>query len=170
MMRHRGLFFGAEARCGRGAPAARPSESKCRIFMGSWLIAPRAALLFRSETKRMQRGSRRRLRVAEDDPDERMTADDMIAAADGLVEKIRDGWRERGFPPDVLAHSMVGAGLTELTNVRGVEAALHLLRDLLEEIEQAARVGTINIRTFKSTNEWPGLNHVHELPNNPAKV
>jgi hypothetical protein len=77
--------------------------------------------------------------MVEDDPDEPMSADDMIAAADGLVEKIRDGWRERGFPPEVLAHAMVGAGLTDLTNERGVKAALQLLRNLVEEIEQAAQ-------------------------------
>ena len=34
---------------------------------------------------------------------------------------------------------MVGAGLAGLTHESGVEAALQLLRDLMDEIEQAAR-------------------------------
>ena len=41
--------------------------------------------------------------MVEDDPDEPMSADEMISAADGLVEKLQDGWREKGFPPEVLA-------------------------------------------------------------------
>jgi hypothetical protein len=76
--------------------------------------------------------------MAEDDPDSPMTPDEVISAADELLEKLRDGWRERGFPPEVLAHAMVGAGLTDLTSARGVCAPLQLLRDLVEEIEQAA--------------------------------
>jgi hypothetical protein len=38
----------------------------------------------------------------------------------------------------VLAHQMIGAGITDLTNERGVEAALELLRELVSDIEGAA--------------------------------
>jgi hypothetical protein len=68
-----------------------------------------------------------------------MTTEDVIAAADEIIENLRSSWRERGFPPEVLAHSMIGAGITELANNRGVDAALQVLRSLAEEIEQAAR-------------------------------
>ena len=46
---------------------------------------------------------------------------------------------ERGFAPEVLAHSMTGAEITELANNRGVDVALQVLRALAEEIEQAGR-------------------------------
>jgi hypothetical protein len=34
---------------------------------------------------------------------------------------------------------MIGSGITDLTNERGVDSALGVLRRLVEEIEQAAR-------------------------------
>jgi hypothetical protein len=69
--------------------------------------------------------------MAEDDPDAPLTADEVIAAADEIIESLRSSWRERGFPPEVLAHSMIGAGITELANKRGVDAALQVLPRLL---------------------------------------
>jgi hypothetical protein len=51
--------------------------------------------------------------MGEDDPDPPMTAEEVIAAADEIIENLRSSWRERGFPPEVLAHSMIGAGITE---------------------------------------------------------
>ena len=77
--------------------------------------------------------------MAEDDPDDPMSADDMISAAEEVIEKLRTSWRERGFPGEVLAHTMIGAAITDLVNERGVDAALDLLRDFANEIEQTAR-------------------------------
>jgi hypothetical protein len=79
------------------------------------------------------------LTMAEDDPDSPMTSDDIVSAAEELLAKLREGWREKGFPPEVLAHAMIGAGLADLVNERGAEAVLQLFRDLSDEIEQAAR-------------------------------
>jgi len=77
--------------------------------------------------------------MAEDDPDRPMTAEEVVAAADEIIENLRSTWRERGLPPEVLAHSMIGVGITELVNKRGVDAVLQVLRDLTEEIEKASR-------------------------------
>jgi hypothetical protein len=77
--------------------------------------------------------------MAEDDADDPMTADEMISAAEELLEKLRSGWRERGFPPTLLAHAMIGAGITDLTDERGADAALQLLREIAAEIEEAKR-------------------------------
>jgi len=77
--------------------------------------------------------------MADDDGDELLTADEMISAAEGLIQKLQNGWGENGFPPALLANAMVGAGLARLTHESGVEATLQLLRDLMDEIEQAGR-------------------------------
>lgn len=76
--------------------------------------------------------------MAEDDSDRPMSDDEVIASAQQIVDQLRDRWRESGLPPSVLAHQMIGVGITDLTNERGVEAALELLRELVGEIERAA--------------------------------
>lgn len=62
----------------------------------------------------------------------------MISSAQEIVDQIRERWRESGLPISVLAHQMIGAGITDLTNERGVDAALELLRELVGDIERAA--------------------------------
>ncbi len=68
-----------------------------------------------------------------------MTVEDAVSSAQDIVDQLRSRWRESGLPIEVLAHAMIGAGITDLTNERGVQAALDLLRELVEEIEQTAR-------------------------------
>ena len=46
------------------------------------------------------------------------------------VDQLRSKWQENGFPIDALAHAMIVAGITDLANERGVEAALRVLREL----------------------------------------
>jgi hypothetical protein len=67
-----------------------------------------------------------------------MSGDDVISSAQEIVDQIRERWRESGLPISVLAHQMIGAGITGLTNERGVDAALELLRELVGDIERAA--------------------------------
>jgi hypothetical protein len=67
-----------------------------------------------------------------------MSGDDVISSAQEIVDQIRERWRESGLPISVLAHQMIGAGITDLTNERGVDAALELLRELVGDIERAA--------------------------------
>jgi hypothetical protein len=67
-----------------------------------------------------------------------MSGDDVISSAQEIVDQIRERWRESGLPISVLAHQMIGAGITDLTNERGVNAALELLRELVGDIERAA--------------------------------
>jgi hypothetical protein len=76
--------------------------------------------------------------MSEDDSDGPMSADEVIASAQEIVDQLRERWRESGLPVSVLAHQMIGAGITDLTNERGVEAALELLRDLVSDIERGA--------------------------------
>ena len=76
--------------------------------------------------------------MSEDDSNGPMSADEVIASAQEIVDQLRERWRESGLPVSVLAHQMIGAGITDLTNERGVEAALELLRDLVGDIERAA--------------------------------
>jgi hypothetical protein len=76
--------------------------------------------------------------MSEDDSDGPMSADEVIASAQEIVDQLRERWRESGLPVSVLAHQMIGAGITDLTNERGVEAALELLRDLVGDIERGA--------------------------------
>ena len=76
--------------------------------------------------------------MSEDNSDGPMSADEVIASAQEIVDQLRERWRESGLPVSVLAHQMIGAGITDLTNERGVEAALELLRDLVSDIERAA--------------------------------
>ncbi len=77
--------------------------------------------------------------MSEDDPDDPMTLDDAVSSAQDIVDQLRSRWKERGLPIEVLAHAMIGAGITDLTNERGINSALEVLRRLVEEIEQAAR-------------------------------
>jgi hypothetical protein len=77
--------------------------------------------------------------MSEDDPDDPMTLDDAVSSAQDIVDQLRSRWKESGLPIEVLAHAMIGAGITDLTNERGVNSALEVLRRLVEEIEQAAR-------------------------------
>jgi hypothetical protein len=76
--------------------------------------------------------------MAEDDSDAPMSDEDVISSAQEIVDQLRTRWRESGLPVSVLAHQMIGAGITDLTNERGVEAALELLRELVSDIEGAA--------------------------------
>lgn len=73
-----------------------------------------------------------------EDGDRPMTTDEVISSANEIVDQLRTRWRESGLPMEVLAHEMVGAGITDLTNERGVASALQLLRELVTEIESAA--------------------------------
>jgi hypothetical protein len=75
--------------------------------------------------------------MAEDDSDAPMSDEDVISSAQEIVDQLRTRWRESGLPVSVL-HQMIGAGITDLTNERGVEAALELLRELVSDIEGAA--------------------------------
>ncbi len=77
--------------------------------------------------------------MSEDDPDDPMTLDDAVSSAQDIVDQLRSRWKERGLPIEVLAYAMIGAGITDLTNERGINSALEVLRRLVEEIEQAAR-------------------------------
>jgi hypothetical protein len=77
--------------------------------------------------------------VSDDDPDSPMTLEDAIASAQDIVDQLRSKWRDSGLPIEVLAHAMIGTGITDLTNERGLNAALDVLRELVDEIEQAAR-------------------------------
>ncbi len=77
--------------------------------------------------------------MSNDDPERPMTLEDAVASAQEIVDQLRSKWRESGLPIEVLAHAMIGTGITDLTNERGINAALDVLRELLEEIEQAAR-------------------------------
>ncbi len=77
--------------------------------------------------------------MSKDDADRPMTLEDAVSSAQDIVDQLRGRWRESGLPIEVLAHAMIGAGITDLTNERGVQAALDLLRELVEEIEQTAR-------------------------------
>jgi hypothetical protein len=76
--------------------------------------------------------------MAEDDSEKPMSPDEVIASAQQIVDQLRERWRESGLPISVLAHQMIGAGITDLTNDRGVDAALELLRELVGDIERAA--------------------------------
>ncbi len=77
--------------------------------------------------------------MSEDDPEKPMTLEDAVSSAQDIVDQLRSRWKESGVPIEVLAHAMIGAGITDLTNERGVNSALEVLRRLVEEIEQAAR-------------------------------
>jgi hypothetical protein len=55
-----------------------------------------------------------------------MSPDEVIASAHQIVDQLRDRWRESGLPVSVLADQMIGAAITDLTNERGVDAALEL--------------------------------------------
>ena len=50
----------------------------------------------------------------------------------------RSRWRESCLPVSVLAHQMIGAGITDLTNERSIEAARELLPERVSDIEEAA--------------------------------
>ncbi len=76
--------------------------------------------------------------MAEDEFDRPMTSDEVISSAHDIVDQLRSKWRESGLPVAVLAHQMIGAGITDLTNERGVASALDLLRELVQDIERAA--------------------------------
>ena len=76
--------------------------------------------------------------MAEDHSDTPMNADEVIASAQEIVDQLRDRWRESGLPVSVLAHQMIGAGITDLINERGLEAALDVMRELVSNIEVAA--------------------------------
>jgi hypothetical protein len=65
--------------------------------------------------------------------------EDAVSSAQDIVDQLRSRWRESRFPIEVLAHAMIGAGITDLANERGVQAALDVLRELVQEIEEAAR-------------------------------
>jgi hypothetical protein len=67
-----------------------------------------------------------------------MTPDEVLSSAQQIVDQLRSRWRESGLPVDILAHEMIGAGITDLTNERGVAAVLELLRELVGDIEKAA--------------------------------
>jgi len=82
--------------------------------------------------------SGRRTQMAEDDSDQPMSADEMIASAQEIVDQLRERWRESGLPISVLANQMIGAGITDLVNERGVDAALDVVRELVRSIEAAA--------------------------------
>jgi hypothetical protein len=58
--------------------------------------------------------------------DRPMSPDEVIASAHQIVDQLRDRWRESGLPVSVLADQMIGAAITDLTNERGVDAALEL--------------------------------------------
>jgi hypothetical protein len=75
----------------------------------------------------------------EDDSDRPMTLEDAVASAQDIIDQLRSRWREDGMPIEVLAHAMIGSGITDLTNERGVEATLEVLRELVGEIEKVAR-------------------------------
>jgi hypothetical protein len=75
--------------------------------------------------------------MAEDDSDQPMSPDEVISSAQEIVDQLRSKWRESGLPVEVLAHQMIGAGIADLTNERGVRAVLDLLRELVEDIESA---------------------------------
>jgi hypothetical protein len=75
--------------------------------------------------------------MAEDDADAPMSADEVIASAQRIVDQLRERWRNSGLPASVLAHQMIGAGITDLANERGIGAALELLRELVSDIETA---------------------------------
>jgi hypothetical protein len=49
------------------------------------------------------------------DSDRPMSYDEVIASAQQIVDQLRDRWRESGLPISVLAHQMIGAGITDLT-------------------------------------------------------
>ncbi len=76
--------------------------------------------------------------MAEDDSDQPMSADEMIASAQEIIDQLRDRWRESGLPISVLANQMIGAAITDLINERGAEATLDVLRELVRHIEVAA--------------------------------
>jgi hypothetical protein len=75
----------------------------------------------------------------DDDPDRPLTLEDAVASAQDIVDQLRSKWRDSGLPIEVLAHAMIGTGITDLTNERGVQATLDLLRELVQKIEEAAR-------------------------------
>jgi hypothetical protein len=78
--------------------------------------------------------------MAEDDDFNRpMTLEDAVSSAQDIIDQLRNRWRESGLPVEVLAHAMIGSGITDLTNVRGVDATLQVLRELVGEIEKVAR-------------------------------
>jgi hypothetical protein len=52
-----------------------------------------------------------------------MSGDDVISSAQEIVDQIRERWRESGLPISVLAHQMIGAGITDLTT--NVVSTLH---------------------------------------------
>jgi hypothetical protein len=56
-----------------------------------------------------------------------------------MVDQLRARWNHSGLPIEVLAHAMIGSRIIDLTNERGVNAALDVLRSLVSEIEEAAR-------------------------------
>jgi hypothetical protein len=51
--------------------------------------------------------------MAEDDSDQPMSADEMIASAHEIIDQLRDRWRESGLPISVLANQMLGAAITD---------------------------------------------------------
>jgi hypothetical protein len=77
--------------------------------------------------------------MADEDSDDPMTLEDAVESAQDIVDQLRARWKHSGLPIEVLAHAMIGSGITDLTNVRGVDAALDVLRRLVGEIEEAAR-------------------------------
>ena len=82
--------------------------------------------------------NRKAAQMAEDDSDSAMSGDEVISSAQQIVDQLRERWRESDLPISVLAHQMIGAGITDLTNERGVDATLELLRELVSDIERAA--------------------------------
>jgi hypothetical protein len=82
--------------------------------------------------------------MTEDHSDDPMSEDEVISAAQEAVDQLREQWRESGVPISVLAHQMIGAGVADLTNERGVDATLELLRELVSNIEQAAATRRTN--------------------------
>jgi hypothetical protein len=77
--------------------------------------------------------------MSDEDSDDPMTLEDAVSSAQEVIDQLRTRWKETGMPIEILAHAMIGAGITDLTNERGVSAALEVLRGLLEEIEQVAQ-------------------------------
>ncbi len=59
--------------------------------------------------------------MSEDDPEEPMTLEDAVSSAQDIVDQLRARWKESGLPVEVLAHAMIGAGITDLTNERNTQ-------------------------------------------------
>jgi hypothetical protein len=70
--------------------------------------------------------------MSDEDSDGPMTLDDAVSSAQDIVDQLRAHWKESGLAPEVLAHAMIGSGITDLTNERGVDSALDVLRRLVD--------------------------------------